>query len=165
MRFAEFAKIVAALLLLAIVFAAPAHAQNNKPVRSGTWYEDRASAMISNNMLTLWFAQAPTDKVLNITHVACDIHTALGWVLAHTTIGGSTNNGPSGDLGRTQTIRGSAEAEVSVSFRYYSVIADTFLKLGPGRFPFITITSASTANASPFQVSADCVIVGNLSDD
>ena len=106
-----------------------------------------------------------TDKFLNITHVACDIHTALGWVLAHTTIGGSTNNGPTGDLGRTQTIRGSAAAEVSVSFRYYPVVSDTFLKLGPGRFPFITITSASTPNASPYEVSADCTIVGNWSDD
>ena len=165
MRFAELAKITTALLLFAFVLAMPAHAQNNKPVRSGNWYEDRASLNLSTNMVTLSFAQAPADKFLNITHVACDIETALGWVLAHTAVGGSTTSGAAGDLGRSQSIRGAAAAEVSQSFRYYSVVTDTFLKLGPGRFPFISISAASVVNAGPAQIIADCTIVGNLSDD
>ncbi|MGW1422393.1 hypothetical protein ACWAT4_20010 [Bradyrhizobium manausense] len=165
MRFAEFAKVIPALLGFLLVFAAPVQAQNNKPVRSGNWYEDRASINIGGNLATLWFAQAPADKFLNITHVACDIETALGWMLGRTSVGGSTTNGMAGDLGRSQSIRGTVEAEVSISFRYYSVVTDTFLKLGPGRFPFISITSASAPNASPSQVIADCTIVGNLSDD
>jgi hypothetical protein len=47
MLFSRFAQSAAALLLVTVGFAAPAHAQQNKQIISGTWYEDRASAVTS----------------------------------------------------------------------------------------------------------------------
>ena len=76
MRFSKFAKCAAALVLLALVFAGPAHAQNNKPIVSGTWYEDRATVVVVNNYkAVLTFAQTPADKLLDVTHVTCAIAT------------------------------------------------------------------------------------------
>jgi hypothetical protein len=43
MLFPRFAQSAAAFALLIIGFVMPAHAQNNKQIISGTWYEDRAA--------------------------------------------------------------------------------------------------------------------------
>jgi hypothetical protein len=165
MHFTHFAKSAAASLLFMLGFVLPAHAQNNKPISSGTWYEDRAIFSNGSNILTLTFAQAPTDKFLNITNVACDIETSLGYVLGRVALGASTSSGGSGDLGRSQSIRGASPPEISVSTRYYSIVTQPYLKLGPGRFPFIQISIAIQTTGATASLLGDCVIVGNLTDN
>jgi hypothetical protein len=160
----RFARLAATLLFSLIAYQGTAHAQNNKPIRSGNWYEDRASSSGSYTV-NLNFAQGPSDKLLNITRVSCDVYTPLALVLAHVSLGGSTASG-SGDLGRSQSIRGVSSPEISSSTRYYSIVTDSYLKLGPGRYPFIQFaTAASGVGPTASNVVADCTIVGNLSDD
>lgn len=49
--------------------------------------------------------------------------------------------------------------------RYYSIVADSYLKLGPGRYPFIIVQGIYPASPSSPFINADCVIVGDLSDN
>ena len=76
MFFSRFAQ-AAALLLLTIGFAAPVHAQNNKQIISGTWYEDRANTTFSGTSLNLGFTQTPTNQFLNFTNVSCVVDNKL----------------------------------------------------------------------------------------
>lgn len=163
MYFNRFAQSVALLFSL-VCFALPAQAQNNKPIVSGAWYEDRAFNS-GSGIVFLSFAQAPTNKFLNITHVACIVVTSTGLVLGQVTLGGSSTNGASGDLGRGQEIRGNATVEIGSSGRYYSIVTESYLKLGPGRYPFIYFLGAQGATGSGNSISVDCTIVGNLSDN
>jgi hypothetical protein len=66
MLFSRTIKSAAALVLLTIGFAAPVHAQFNKQIISGTWYEDRASSTNTSTQLTLTFAQTPANQFLNV---------------------------------------------------------------------------------------------------
>lgn len=158
--FAHVAMVVTGFLLLAVSFAAPAHAQNNMPIRSGVFYEDRASST-SNGVVNLTFAQSPTDKFLNITNVACDIQLGANQALAYVEFNvGTTSGNP--DLGRNYPLRGIVTPEIaSNGAKYYSIVTNQiYYKMGPGRFPSIAVTSASTQTAY-----ANCIIVGNLSDN
>jgi hypothetical protein len=173
MLFSRFAQSAIALLLLVIGFAAPTHAQGNKPIRSGTWYEDRVATSVngtaSQNM-TVTFAQTPGDMFLNITNVACTFivnSTSAGnqtlWdvnMIVGTTSGAN-------DLGRFYPLRGNIAAPESsgTGTKYYSIIRDgIFFKLGPGRYPSITILAPGTGNSNLFSTSVGCIIVGNLTD-
>ena len=163
MRFAKFAKYAAVLVLFALVFAAPTYAQNNKPIISGTWYEDRASQSLAVSGTLLTFAQTPANKFLDITHVMCQISTYPTQFLAIVTLNAGSTSG-STDLGRPMSIRGNATFETSVSTKYYSLVNDQIIyKFGPGRYPSINISTAF--NSGSTYLSADCVIVGELKDN
>jgi hypothetical protein len=161
MRFSRFAQFAAALALSTIGFAAPVLAQNNKQIISGTWYEDRASANASLGELRLTFAQTPTNQFLNITNVSCNITLTASQVMSGLTLFAGTTSGAA-DLGRTYEVKGNVTPETLDNFRLYSIVTNqVFFKYGPGRFPSIQIDSLTTGTSS---VSANCTIVGNLTD-
>jgi hypothetical protein len=163
MLFPRFAQSAAALALLTIGFAAPAHAQSNKQIISGTWYEDRATANINDGMeLILKFAQTPTNQFLNITNVACEIAMAPEQAMSTMYLEAGTTPG-NDDLGRDYSLKGSAIPETVGPNKYYSIVTNQiYFKFGPGRFPAIKI---DTASGGAFSISAACVIVGNLTDN
>jgi hypothetical protein len=159
--FSRTVKSAAALALLIIGFAAPAHAQNNKQIISGTWYEDRAFGGNSTNTLVLTFAQTPTSQFLNITNVSCIVQVDSAQALISMFLTAGTTSGAE-DLGRPYSVKGSAVPETSGAFKWYSIVQNgIFYKFGPGRFPSIEIDTTSTGSSL---ISADCVIVGNLTD-
>jgi hypothetical protein len=165
MLFPHFAQTAAALVLLIIGFAAPAHAQNNKQVISGTYYEDRASTSTSVNAtsVALTFTQTPANQFMNITNVSCSAQTAnpqivQAWILEL----GSTPGGS--DLGRFYVLQGGVpepEAAADGSKWYSAVVNQMFYKVGSGRFPSITVLAPSNGSTS---LSVGCVIVGTLTD-
>jgi len=163
MLFPRFAQFAVAFVLLTIGLAAPVHAQNNKQIISGTWYEDRAQVIsASTTPLTLTFAQTPTNQFLNVTNVACSILVASGVVVTSVTLNVGATSGAN-NLGRNYEIKGSATSETIGSSKYYSITANQiFFKVGPGRFPAIEIDEAFIG--SPLTSNASCVIVGNLTD-
>lgn len=160
MRFANYARCAAALLLFALAFAGPARAQNNKPISSGTWYEDRASVSNSSYYAAPAFAQIPADKFLDITHVTCTIRVESGQNLTTVYLYAGSTSG-SADLGRPMSIRGNTTFEAANSGKYYSLVTDQILyKFGPGRYPSIFVQADSGG-----QIFVDCVIVGELKDN
>jgi hypothetical protein len=163
MLFSRFAQSAAALLLLTIGFAAPAYAQNNKQIISGTWYEDRAVLNTSQGgVLTLTFAQTPTNQFLNITNVACDIAMLSVEAMASMFLRAGTTSG-NNDLARSYPLKGSTTPETIGTNKYYSIVTNqVFYKFGPGRFPSIEIDTVSTGS---YATIAQCVIVGNLTDN
>jgi hypothetical protein len=166
MLFPRFAQSAAALVLLTIGLAAPAHAQNNKQIISGTWYEDRAVGNNSSpNFLLLNFTQTPANQFLNITNVSCNVTVPSAAVInAVTLIAGSTSGAE--NLGRPYEIKGNVTPETSGSSKYYSIVQNgIFYKFGPGRFPTIEIDAQSTSALSIGAIGANCVIVGNLTEN
>jgi hypothetical protein len=161
MLFRCIAQSVAALVLLTIGFAAPALAQNNKQIISGTFYEDRASSSVNFTNLNLTFAQTPANQFLNITNVSCNVTVNATQIINEMAlIAGTTSGG--GELGRQYEIKGNVAPETLAGSKIYSIVTNQiFYKFGPGRFPTILIVAGSTGSAS---VSANCVIVGNLTD-
>lgn len=159
----RFARSAAVLLPFAVVLATPAHAQNNKPIISGTFYEDRASAVVNSSFVRLTLAQIPADKFLDVTHVACQIITQPTNFLALVNLQAGSTAG-STDRGRPMSIRGNTIAEGSNSTKYYSLVNDQILyKFGPGRYPSIEI--GVVFDTGGVLINADCVIVGELKDD
>jgi hypothetical protein len=157
-----FSRFAAALALLTIGFAAPVHAQNNKQVISGTWYEDRAAVSTSSSKTFLAFAQTPTDQFLNITNVSCSAAVLSAQVISDMTLNAGTTPGAN-DLGRPYVIRGNAIPETTSTSKYYSIVQNgIFYKFGPGRYPTIEIDTLSTGS---FSSDVQCVIVGNLTDN
>ena len=165
MRFAPAVKSLAVILLFALASAAPAHAQHNKQIISGTWYEDRAWATPDPaNNLFLTFTQTPANKFLNITLVSCSISTYNNQILADVILHTGTQSGYA-DLGRPQSVRGAASTQAGV-YNYYSVVSQTYYKVGPGRFPGLEIVAPPNSNSVPNTfVNGNCTIVGNLSDN
>src|SRR3954469_1497889 len=105
MRFAQSAKSAAAWLVFGLAFAAPAHAQNNKQIVSGTYYEDQATNPgVSSGVATLTFAQTPANKFTNVTHVACDMFVGSNQVLTLLRLQVGTSPGAT-DLGRSYPIK------------------------------------------------------------
>jgi hypothetical protein len=162
MLISRFAQIAAALALLTLGLAAPAHAQLNKQIISGTWYEDRASVVSSSsNTLTLTFTQTPTSQFLNITNVSCFVEVSSAQIITAMTLQAGTTSGAS-DLDRPYAVKGPATSETQGTFKYYSIVTNqVFFKFGPGRYPSIFINAPSTGSAL---IGADCTIVGNLTD-
>jgi hypothetical protein len=163
MLFPRFAQSAAALALLTVGFAAPAYAQNNKQIISGTWYEDRAAASnTSSGQLLLTFTQTPTNQFLNITNVACDVQVASSQVMTDMFLNAGQTSGVA-DLGRPYPVKGPATFETIGSQKFYSIVTNqVYFKFGPGRYPSIninTLTSGSTV------IIASCTIVGNLTDN
>jgi hypothetical protein len=139
MFFSRFAQSAAALALLTIGLAAPAHAQQNKQIISGTWYEDRAIANTSTNTLTLTFAQTPANQFLNITNVACKVNVTSAEVIDGMTLLAGTTLGAF-DIGRYYEIKGNVTPEILGANKFYSIVQNgIFYKFGPGRFPSIEI--------------------------
>jgi hypothetical protein len=162
MLYYRFAKSAAALLLLTIGFAAPVHAQANKQIISGTWYEDRASAENGTADLTLTFAQTPSDKYLNITNVSCNVNVKSTQVLDEVYLQAGTTSGLA-DIARPYEIKGNVTPETSSGFKFYSIVQNgIFYKFGPGRFPSILFDAISTGLSN---IQANCTIVGNLTDN
>ncbi|MGW1422395.1 hypothetical protein ACWAT4_20020 [Bradyrhizobium manausense] len=161
MHFIQFAKSAAALLLFVLTFAAPAHAQNNKQIISGTFYEDRASINGNFATATLTFTQTPSDKFLNITHVNCTISVLSNQILAVAELGVGTTPGAA-DLGRPMSVRGNTTGEAAGGSKYYSVITQVYYKIGPGRYPWLSIATA--ASTGSFALNGACTIVGELTD-
>jgi hypothetical protein len=162
MLFSRFAQTAAAFVLLTIGFAAPAHAQNNKQIISGNWYEDRAVTHIDSLNLTLTFAQTPTDKFLNVTNVSCTIQTAPNQSISEFYLQAGTSSGV-GDLGRPYPLKGNTTPEIVGTSKYYSVVTNQiYFKFGPGRFPSM-IVNTSTSDLT--FLTAECVMVGNLTDN
>lgn len=155
-----FAKLAAALFLL-FALTAPCRAQNNKQIIAGTFYEDRASSFSSTGNIFLAFAQTPIGQLLNITNVACDIQLTANQALARVELNAGTTAGNT-DLGRNYPIRAISSPEVaSNGDRYYTIVTNQiYYKFGPGRFPTISVTSSGSQ-----YVSANCIIIGNLSDN
>jgi hypothetical protein len=150
-----------ALALLTISFAAPAHAQSNKQIISGTWYEDRATNSGFGN-LVLTFAQTPANQFLNVTNVSCWVDLTSSQVMTFLNLEAGTTSGQN-DLGRSLSVRGTAIPETIGALKYYSIVQNgIFYKFGPGRFPSIEIDTATTGSNS---VQASCVIIGNLTDN
>jgi hypothetical protein len=164
MHFSRLAQSTVALFLLIAGVTAPALAQNNKPITSGTFYEDRASNTVNSSDLALTFAQSPAGKFLNVTNVSCEISVSSTQALAFVNLTVGTSTG-AGDLGRPYSIRGNVSPETTGNgtSKYYSIVTNQiYYKMGPGRFPSIVISTAYTS--SPV-VSANCTIVGNLTDN
>jgi hypothetical protein len=163
MLFSRFAQSAAALALLTTGFAAPVHAQQNEQIISGTWYEDRATnSNSSNGQLVLTFTQTPSDKFLNITNVSCSVSMGTSQGMTQLALEAGTTSGAR-DLGRYYDIKGNAVPETIGSFKYYSIATNqVFFKFGPGRYPSIYVFTQSSGS---FATSADCVIVGNLTDN
>jgi hypothetical protein len=162
MLFPRFAQSAAALLLLTIGFAAPVHAQQNKQIISGTFYEDRATNSSSAFIILLTFAQTPTNQFLNITNVSCSITVNSNQAILDVTLFAGTTSGAE-DLGRLYSVKGSATPEAIGNSKYYSIVTNqVFYKFGPGRFPSIEIDTATTGT---FAGNAQCTIVGNLTDN
>jgi hypothetical protein len=162
MLFSRFIKSAAALFLLTIALVAPAHAQANKQIISGTWYEDRASNSNNSSLLLLTFTQTPTNQFLNITNVSCFVQVSSAQVIGAMQLLAGTTSGAT-DLGRPYEIKGSATPETSGSNKFYSIVTNQiYYKFGPGRFPSILIDTATTGS---FSINASCVIVGNLTDN
>lgn len=165
MRFAPAVKCPAAVLLFALASAAPAHAQQNKQIISGTWYEDRAFGFGNpNNDLLLTFTQTPANKFLNITLVTCSITSYNNQLLADVILQTGTQSGYT-DTARPQSVRGAASTQTGI-YNYYSVVTQTYYKVGPGRFPGLEIQApySAVSNTSAF-INAHCTIVGELSDN
>jgi hypothetical protein len=161
MLFSRAVKSAAALLLLTVGLAAPVHAQSNKQIISGTWYEDRATGSSSNNELLLTFTQTPTSQFVNITNVACSVSVAPVQAMSQMTLAAGTASGLT-DLGRPYPLKGNTTPETVGSAKYYSVVTNQiYYKFGPGRYPSIEIDTASTGAISTI---ATCVIVGSLTD-
>src|SRR5262249_47201653 len=162
MHFARLAR-SAAFLLLMVGFALPAQAQNNKPIRSGNFFEDRAGTQ-GGDFVVLKFAQTPTDKFANITNVACQATTSSTQSLSNVVLLVGTHS-VADDLSRHYYMLGGNVTEVTDgSSKLYSFMTNGILyKMGPGRFPSINLaTTPSSAFAS---MAASCVIVGNLTDN
>jgi hypothetical protein len=137
-------------------------AQDNKQIISGNFYEDRATYGSSSNVLVLTFTQTPTNQFLNITNVSCAASVASAQAITGMTLFAGTTSGAN-DLGRPYSILGSATPESSGPFCYYSIVTNQiYYKFGPGRYPAIEIDTASSGSAS---ILANCVIVGNLTDN
>jgi hypothetical protein len=165
MRFSKCAQSATTLFLFAIALAAPAHAQNNKQIISGTFYEDQATLpSTAAGIATLTFTQTPANKFLNITNVACDVFVSATQVLTLMRLQVGTNPGAS-DLGRSYPIKNTPSApEIIQNGKLYSVVTnEVFFKMGPGRFPSIFIVAAS--NGGALSMAPNCFIVGNLTDD
>jgi hypothetical protein len=161
MLISRFAQIAAALALLTLGLAAPTHAQFNKQIISGTWYEDRASGNSSTFSLILTFAQTPSNQFLNITNVSCNVETNSVQVISAMTLFAGTISGAD-DLGRLYEVRGSTTTETLAGSKFYSIVTNqVYFKFGPGRFPSIEI---DTQTSSTTVVGARCTIVGNLTD-
>jgi hypothetical protein len=163
MFFSRFAQSAAALALLTIGLAAPAHAQNNKQIISGTWYEDRAqlSSFTNSGTFLLNFTQTPSNQFLNITNVSCSVTTASAQIISDMTLNAGSSSGGN-DLGRPYSIVGNINPQTSGTSRYQSIVQNgIFFKFGPGRYPSIEIATQSTGS---FFATATCVIVGNLTD-
>jgi hypothetical protein len=162
MLFSHPAKSAFALLLLTIGFAAPAHAQLNKQIISGTWYEDRAAATNASSILTLTFTQTPTNQFLNITNVACTVGVTSAQIISGMSLLAGTTPGQN-DLGRPYPVLGAATTQTTSTAKYYSVVTNQiYYKFGPGRFPSIQIDTISSGSLF---TEANCVIVGNLTDN
>jgi hypothetical protein len=163
MNFAQIVTSAVNVLLVAIAIATPAHAQSNKPVISGTWYEDRATVSVANYYkAVLTFAQTPANKFLDVTHVTCGIAIKPTQILSDVSLFGGSTSG-SADLGRSMTIRGNTTFEASSNYKFYSLVTDQVLyKFGPGRYPSIAIYTETTGS---YYISGDCVIVGELKDN
>jgi hypothetical protein len=164
MLFSRFAQSTAALLLLTVGFAAPVHAQQNKQIISGTWYEDRATAASSTaSQVLLTFAQTPANQFLNITNVTCSAIVSTGQVIYVMELYAGTTPGAN-DLGRPYSFRGGAISESTSSDKFYSVVTNQiYYKFGPGRYPTIEIDSTASSG-SLLTTNFNCVIVGNLTD-
>ena len=168
MRFAANVKSLAVILLFALASAAPAHAQHNKQIISGTWYEDRAyGSSYPGTDLFLTFTQTPANKFLNITLVSCSISSYTSQILADVILHVGTQSGTT-DMGRPQSVRGPASTASNQPglSNSYSVVTPTYYKVGPGRFPGLEIYApyGSSSNSGAF-TNANCTIVGNLSDN
>ena len=166
MLFTRFAQLTAALLLLTVGIAAPAHAQQNKPIVSGTWYEDRAGSggTTGTSNITLTFAQTPPTKYLNVTNVACDVHMGTNQNISLMVLNAGTTSGAN-DLNRPYSIKANLVSEQWYGgYKSYSIITNQiFYKFGPGRFPSIMINTVQPSGQPG--LGAQCVIVGNLSDN
>jgi hypothetical protein len=162
MLFSRVTKPAVASLLLIIGFAAPVHAQQNNPVVSGTFYEDRAvSSSLSTDQLVLTFAQTPANQFLNITNVSCAVTTDTVEVMSVMILYSGTTSG-SKDLNRPYSIKGNATFETLAPTKYYSIVQNgIFYKVGASRFPSIEIDTVSNGASA---ITANCVIVGNLTD-
>jgi hypothetical protein len=162
MLFPRLAQSAAALFLLTIGFAAPAHAQNNKQLISGTWYEDRASAQNTSSPLVLTFAQTPSNQFVNITNVSCAIGVTSAQIIFGMSLLAGTTSGQD-DLGRPYSVLGAATTQTTSTAKYYSIVQNgIFYKFGPGRFPSIEIDTISSGSLF---TEANCVMVGNLTDN
>ena len=168
MRFTANVKSLAVILLFALASAAPAHAQSNtqfnKPIISGTWYEDRATVVVASYYkAVLTFAQTPANKFLDVTHVTCAITTNPTQILSDVSLFVGSTSG-SADLGRPMSIRGNTTFEASSVYKFYSLVTDQVLyKFGPGRYPSIAIYTQTTGGS--YYIQGDCVIVGELKDN
>jgi hypothetical protein len=161
MLFSRTVKSAAASLLLTIGFLAPAHAQNNKQIISGTWYEDRATSSNNSSILVLTFTQTPGNQFLNITNVSCNVEIGSTQAITAMNLYAGTTSGGS-DLGRFYEIKGNVTPETIGGPKFYSIVANgIFFKFGPGRFPSIQVNTATTGG---FANAAQCTIVGNLTD-
>jgi hypothetical protein len=146
---------------LTIGFAAPAHAQQNKQIISGTWYEDRAQVAGTAADATLTFTQTPSNQFLNITNVSCIVETTSPQVLANATLQAGTAPGIF-DLGRPYVIMGNSTPQTFGGLTYTPIVQNgIFYKFGPGRFPSIFFFM-NPALASSFSI--ECAIVGTLTD-
>jgi hypothetical protein len=152
----------ATLALLTLGLSAPAHAQANKQIISGTFYEDRATANNSAGSLTLTFTQTPTGQFLNVTNVSCAVTTSSNQIISAVTLNAGTTSGAN-DLGRPYSIEGSITPQILGNFKYSSIVTNQiYYKFGPARYPSIEI---DTQSLSSFSISATCTIVGNLTDN
>jgi hypothetical protein len=163
MPFSRFAQSAAALLLSTVGLAAAAHAQHNKPIISGTWYEDRAATVNSSSVILLTFAQTPANQFLNITNVSCFASVLSGQVLTGAFLHAGNTSG-SDDIGRVYPIMGNTTPVTVGDFTYFTFVTNQiYYKFGTSKFPTIEIDTLTTGSA--LQANAFCVIVGNLTNN
>jgi hypothetical protein len=168
MCFSGFAKLATTLVLATVGCVASADAQSNKPIRSGTWYEDQALNNVSSSAATsflLTFAQTPTDKFLNVTNVSCLVQINPELALRTLTLFVGTTSGAT-DLGRGYNIRPNGPGDTVGLVKVYSVVTgEVFFKMGAGRYPSIIANSEVVSGSATPHVILGCTIVGNLTDN
>jgi hypothetical protein len=120
------------------------------------------SANISGNPI-IFVGVDSSSQFLNVTNVSCAVSVNTAQIIASTILFAGTTSGAN-DLQRNYNIRGSAIPETNTSGKFYSIVQNgIFFKIGARRFPSIFIDAPPSSGSA--SVGANCVIVGNLTDN
>ena len=153
MHFSRFAKFAAVLASLAL--GIQAHAA---PVRFGTYYDETAPIVTCSGPVhcEVFFSQLPSDKLLLVRKVTCQITSQSRVVQAFLYVAGG-NNG-SGTIARHTQLAVPSDPIASGIF-YISIDAEPRWLIGQGRFPYVSVSAVAGGS-----IVMDCTLVGDLVD-
>ena len=144
-RFSQFV-LVASLLLVSAQASAV-------PLAYGTYYDETVSSGCGGNTCRLNFSQTPSDKLLLVSRINCNLQTNLQPSALLLQI--SATSGGSG-LQRNLWLPFSP-AIVSGGIYYTTFREDTQFLVGQGRFPFVQMVFLAGIGGS-----ISCTMIGSL---